>query len=173
MGAFNSLRIHAGASMIYRPTTQVTLENKIQEMVPRDVTLGSGTGSLQCDVAYYASVSLGPSATVNIDLLGSLSDAFQAAIDFVKVKFLRVEADAANNASNNVQVKPGATNGWITGPIRTATHLVHLGPGENFQWEALTSGRAPVAGTGDILSLVNSAGTNTIVGRVLILGTSA
>ncbi|RJP54325.1 MAG: hypothetical protein C4583_03100 [Anaerolineaceae bacterium] len=173
MGQFSSIRIHAGASLIYRPTTLITLENKIQEMVPRDVTLGSGTGSLKCDVMYYNSFTLGASATQQVDLLGSLTDAFNLAISFVKVKFLRVEADSANNAANDVLVKPHSANGWLTGPLRTATHQVQLAAGENFQWEGLTSGRAPVAGTGDILALVNSAGTNSIVARLLLLGTSA
>lgn len=172
MGQFDSLRIHAGASLIYRPTTPVTLEKKIQEIIPRDVTVGSGTGSLQCDVMYYSQGTLAGSASVTFDLLGSLTDAFAASISFVKVKFIRVEADAANNASNDVRITPGS-NGWATGPFRNTGHQQTLGAGENWQWESLTSGKAPVAATGDLISLVNTAGTNTITYRILILGTSA
>lgn len=173
MGQFNgSIRVHGGLNAIYRPATLITSENKLQEFTARDTVMRSGTGSLEADLPYFVQGTLAGSASVNLDLIGALLDFAGAAANFAKVKFLRIEADINNNVANDLQIKPHASTGWITGPWRTATHLIQLTPGEAFQWESLVSGRAPVATSGDLITLTNAAGTNTITYRVWILGTS-
>jgi hypothetical protein len=132
----------------------------------------NGTGANQADKIYHDKISIGPSATVTLDLAGVLTDPLGVAFTLAKVKAILVFAAAANNPSNNVNVQRPASNGV---PIfLAASDGIGLRPGAAFAWFSPdATGVAVTAGTGDLLDFVNSAGTNTVEAEVIVIGTSA
>lgn len=171
MGSLTSCKIRRGVNLVYSPSSLLTGEATAQKIQSTDGSLTNGTGTGKADLVYDAVLSETASSNTNRDLIASLLDKYGSTLSFVKVKFLRIEADSGN--TNDVQFKPGASNGWITGPLRTAAHTIHLGPGEAFQWESLGAGKAPVASTGDIVNFANSSSGTSVSYRLIIIGASA
>ncbi len=171
MGSLTSCKIRRGIFANYAPAVQLTGEQTGQRVQFTDGSLTDGTGSGKADLLYDAVLTETASSNTNRDLIASLLDKYGSTLSFVKVKFLRIEADSGN--TNDVQFKPGASNGWITGPLRTAAHTIHLGPGEAFQWESIGAGKAPVASTGDIVNFANSSSGTSVSYRLTIIGASA
>lgn len=171
MGSLTSCKIRRGIFATYQPVVLLTGEQTIQKVQFTDGNLDNGTGTGKGDLLYDAVLSETASSNTNRDLIASLLDKYGSTLSFVKMKFLRIEADSGN--TNDVQFKPGSSNGWITGPLRTAAHTIILGPGEAFQWESLGAGKAPVASTGDIVNFANSSSGSSVSYRVTIVGASA
>ena len=92
----------------------------------RSLALTNGTGANQVDKLYQDTNSLGPSATLDIDLVGALTDVFGTAFNFARVKGLFVAAAAGN--TNNVVVGGAAATQWV-GPFGAATHTIAVRPG--------------------------------------------
>lgn len=132
------------------------------------VQLANGTGASQASQVYQDTGSLGPSASTNIDLAGSLTNIFGATITFTKIKLLAVKASAANNVANNLQVSRGASNGFIW--FLAVSDGFYLAPGAFAIWYD-PAGVAVTAATADIITLTNGAGTNTIAYDLVIVGT--
>jgi hypothetical protein len=130
--------------------------------------IANGTGSGQASQVYQDTGSLGPSATTNIDLAGSLTNIFGQTITFTKIKLLAVRASPSNNVANNVQVTRPAANGFVW--FLAASDGFYLAPGAWFLWYD-PAGVTVTAATGDILSLINSAGVNTVSYDLVIVGT--
>lgn len=132
----------------------------------------SGTGAGQVDRVYTATNTLSASGTANLDLAGTLTDAFGATITFARIKSVQITAAAAN--TNNVQVTRPASNG--TALFMAAGDGIELRPGAAFSWASGTAdatGIPVTAGTGDLITLTNSAGTTTVSYTVVITGCSA
>jgi len=132
--------------------------------------LASGTGSNQADLLFTDQRTLAASATEDLDLAGSLTDALGATLNFVKVKAIMISAAAAN--TNNVEVTPGAANGFL-GPFADASDQLDIPPGGRIYLEAPVSGWTVTAGTGDLLTITNSAGSTGVTYDVIIVGASA
>src|SRR5512139_466082 len=133
------------------------------------LALASGTGANQSDRVFTDTRTLTASATENLDLAGTLVDAFGATITFVTVKAVLIVAAAGN--TNNVQVTRPASNGL---PLFIAAgDGLEVKPNGAFAWFAPGVGIAVTAGTGDLLALTNSAGGTSVVYDVIIIGTSA
>jgi len=128
----------------------------------------NGTAAGQASQQFYDSRTLTASATENLDLAGSLTNAFGTTLTFAKIKAIAVKASASNNASNSVQVARGSSNGVPL--FLAASDGVALQPGAWFLFVDPT-GVTVTAGTGDILTITNSAGTNSVVYEIWILGT--
>lgn len=133
--------------------------------------LANGTAAGQVDRAFTDTRTLAASATENLDLAGTLTDAFGATITFVTIKAIIIRAAAANNAANQVQVTRPATNGVPF--FMAAGDGISLAPGYSFAWFGSGTGVTVTAGTGDLITVTNSAGTNSVNYDVVILGTSA
>ena len=132
----------------------------------------SGTGAGQVDRVYAKTLTLAASATADLDLAGSLVDIYGATITIAKLKAVFVQAAAAN--TNNVQVTRPASNGvpWLM----AAGDGIALRPGAWVCWGSGTtdaSGVAVTAGTGDLITFTNSAGSTSVTYTVVLLGTSA
>src|SRR6185295_2511590 len=123
----------------------------------------------QADKVYSAQFSIVGSATQSIDLAGVLTDAFGAALSFVKVKTIFVKHVSG---LNTLRIERPAANGAILFGAASGA-LAVLTAGGRFLWDDPAAGFAVTAGTGDLISLVNTAATNTIVVNVVIVGTSA
>lgn len=137
------------------------------------VSLASGTGAGQADRIFTDTRTLGASGTEDLDLAGVLTDAFGATLTFAKVKAIYIAAAAGN--TNNVVVGGAASNGFITW-VGGATHTVTVRPGGAFALfagSADANGYAVTAGTGDKLTVTNSAGTTSVTYDIAVIGTSA
>ncbi|HET6356092.1 hypothetical protein [Streptomyces sp.] len=138
----------------------------------RTVHLDSGTGAGKADLRFTDTRTLAASATEDLDLAGSLLDAFGAALTFVRVKGIFISAAAAN--TNNVVIGAAAANPWIG--LLNATGTITLRPGASV---SATSGvadatcMAVTAGTGDLLKVANSAAGTSVTYDIVIVGASA
>jgi hypothetical protein len=130
--------------------------------------LSNGTGTGQASQVFSDTRSLAGSATEDLDLAGSLTNAFGATVTFTKIKAIIVRAAAANNAANAVQVARTATNGVPL--FLAASDGVALGASGIFLFYDPV-GVTVTAGTGDKLTFTNSAGTNTVSYDLIIIGT--
>lgn len=134
-----------------------------------EVALASGTGASQADRVFADQRTLAASATEDLDLAGVLTDAFGAVITFAKIKAVIIKAAAAN--TNDVNVTRPASNGV---PIfLAASDGIGVKPGGAFAWFFPGTGVTVTAGTGDLLTLTNSAGSTGVTYDIVILGTSA
>lgn len=129
--------------------------------------LANGTGAGQASQVYQVSGTLAGSATTNVDLAGSLTNIFGQTITFTKIKLIAVRAASTNNASNLLQVTRPAANGlpWF---LAASDGFALNAGGWNVFYDP--TGVTVTAGTGDLITLTNSAGTNTIGYDLLIVG---
>lgn len=137
------------------------------------VELDSGTAAGAADRVFSDTRTLAASATENLDLAGSLTDALGAAVSFAKVKAIFIKAADAN--TNNVIVGGDATTTFF--PMFGAeTDSIILRPGAFVLLacgEADAAGYAVTAATADLLKITNSAAGTSVSYDVIIIGTSA
>ena len=133
-------------------------------------SMADGTGSGQSDLLFSDQRTLSASATEDLDLAGSLTDAFGSTLTFVKIKAIVITAAAGN--TNNVTVSPDATNGF-TGPFNAVADLISIPPGGSFVVTAPASGWTVTASTGDLLTLANSGAGTSVTYDIVLIGTSA
>lgn len=133
--------------------------------------LTSGTGANQADRMFHDQRTLTASATEDLDLAGSLTDPLSGAtMTFARIKMLLVTAASAN--TNNVNVTRPASNGVPL--FLAASDGIPVRPGGGFLWAASdATGVAVTAGTGDLLTFTNSAGSTSVTYDVIIIGASA
>lgn len=132
------------------------------------VLLANGTGAGQASQVFSDTRTLSASGSENLDLAGGLTNAFGTTITFTKIKVLAVRARSTNNAANNVNVARGSSNGVPV--FLAASDGVPLQPGAIFLFVDPT-GVTVTGGTGDILTVTNSAGTNSVDYDIVIVGT--
>lgn len=129
--------------------------------------LSSGTGANQASNIYTARRTLASGATENLDLYGSLTNAFGVTLNFTKIKAIMVKADSAN--TNDVQVQRASSNGVPL--FMAASDGVQLRPGAWFVYvQPDSSGIAVTSGTGDILTFTNSTTGSSVIYDILIIG---
>lgn len=128
--------------------------------------LANGTGAGQASQQWHDQRTIAPSATDSLDLAGALVNAFGVTVTFTKIKLLFVRAAPAN--LNNIQVARPASNGWPW--FLAVSDGFLLQPGA---WNLFfdPGGIAVTAATADLLSIINAAGTNSVVYDVVIIGT--
>lgn len=138
--------------------------------IAKSIALTNGTGANQSDLVWSDQRTVTASSTDSIDLAGSLTDAFGAALTFARIKVLVVTAATAN--TNNVVVTRPAANGV---PLFSAAgDAVPVRPGGVFVWACSdATGVAVTAGTGDLLDFVNSGAGSSVVYDVAVIGASA
>ena len=132
--------------------------------------LAAGTGDNQADRYYEATTTLAASASGNIDLAGSLTDAFGAALTFVKIRAILVTALAAN--TNDVLVGGVGTNAFI-GPFGSNSQTQAVKPGGWWFVFAPKTGWTVTAGTADLLKVANGGAGTSVTYTITILGCSA
>ncbi|MGW1039889.1 hypothetical protein [Streptomyces sp. NPDC002547] len=131
------------------------------------LSFADGAGAGAANLIFHDQRTLTASGTENLDLAGVLSDKFGQVLTFARVKAVLVVAAAAN--TNNVNVTQPASNGVPV--FLAAGDGVGVRPGGIFLWVAPdATGAAVTAGTGDLLTVTNSAGGTSVTYDVLILG---
>lgn len=142
--------------------------------VPLELTnkirLTSGTGANQADLIFHDTRTLAGSGTEDLDLAGVLSSALGASLTFARVKAVIISAASGN--TNNVNLTRPASNGVPL--FLAASDGIAVRPGGVFAWVAPdASAVAVTAGTGDLLTVTNSAGSTSVTYSVVIVGASA
>lgn len=133
------------------------------------IDLADGVAADQADMIWSDQRTIAASATDDLDLEGSLTDAFGAAFTPTKVKALIVKAAEGN--TNDVVVGGDANAVPIFGD---ATDTVAIQPGGVLVLVSPALAGYPVtASTGDILQVANSGAGTEVVYDVVIIGTSS
>ena len=134
------------------------------------IQLTSGTGANQADLDFHDRRTLTASQTEDLDLAGVLTSPLGTTLTFARIKAVLVKASSSN--TNNVNVTRPASNGL---PIfLAASDGIPVRPGGAFAWIAPdATGVAVTAGTGDLLTFTNSAGSTSVTYDVVIVGASA
>lgn len=129
-----------------------------------------GTGAGQIDRVYHAQRTLAASGTEDLDFSGALTNPISGSAVFARIKYILVVAAAGN--TNNVNVTRPAANGLPL--FLAAGDGVAVRPGGKFEHGVADAvGVVVTAGTGDLLTFTNSAGTTGVTYDVLVLGCSA
>lgn len=134
--------------------------------------LATGTGAGQADKVFHDTRTLAASATEDLDLAGSLLDAYGDAFTPAKIKALIISAATGN--TNNVVVG-GVSAGLSTIIQPAATGLVVVRPGATFAvfaGSADSTGYAVTATTADLLHVANSGAGTSVTYDIVIIGTS-
>jgi hypothetical protein len=128
----------------------------------------SGTGANQAQKMFSDTRTLAASATENLDLSGSLADAFGATISFTKIKALIVKAAPGNTNDVVIGNAGGLDVASIFGAI---THTLKVKPGGLVMLVAPdATGYAVTDSTADLLHVANSAGGTSVDYDILVLG---
>lgn len=133
------------------------------------IAMATGTGTGQADKIFHDTRTLTASGTEDLDLAGVLTDPFGAALTFAKLKAVLIKAADAN--TNNVVLSRPAANGVPL--FSAASDAISILPGGVFCWVAPGAGVTVTAGTGDLLTFTNSAGSTSVTYDVVLIGTSA
>lgn len=135
------------------------------------IELANGTGAQSADLMFHDQRTLAASGTENLDLAGSLANPLTGAtMTFVEVRAVIVTAASTN--TNNVVVSRPASNGVPL--FSAASDAIPVPPGGVFAWACGADGAVTVtAGTGDIITVTNSAAGTSVTYDVIIVGTSS
>ncbi|MGH8968165.1 MAG: hypothetical protein ACRDXB_22960 [Actinomycetes bacterium] len=136
------------------------------------VQLSDGTAAGQADRVFHDRRTLAASASEDLDLAGSLVDAFGQTVEFARIKGLYVRAASAN--VNNVVLGNAAATAWAA--LLGATGTLTLRPGAGVgvvAGEADATAYAVGAGTADLLKVANSGAGTSVTYDVVIVGASA
>lgn len=110
------------------------------------------------------------SSSENLDLFGSLTDAYGTTLNFVKVNLIYVEANAAN--TNNVVLGAHATAPFL-GPWNAAG-TTSLPPGASVLLTCPNlAGWAVTPTTGDMIKVLNSGAGTSVTYKIIIAGRDA
>lgn len=169
MALTTSLRVAINGKVTTTPDLGSNTANRAIDVA---LSLTSGTGAGQADLMFADTRQLAASGTEDLDLAGVLTDSFGATLTFARLKAIVIQAASGN--TNNVVVSRPASNGLVL--FSAASDALPLRPGALFVWAAGiadATGLAVTAGTGDLLTITNSAGSTTVDYSVVIVGCSA
>lgn len=167
MGMTSKLTLRAecnltGTSDLVTPSAPVDYLKKI--------ALASGTGADAADMVWADTRTLAASANESLDLAGSLTGLLGGTVTFARIKGLIVAAASGN--TNDVQLTRPASNGVPL--FLAASDGIPVRPGGVFAWlDRTATGIAVTGGTGDLLTLTNSAGGTPVTYDIVIIGASA
>jgi hypothetical protein len=137
------------------------------------VAFADGVAAGQANRCWQDTRQIAASGTDDIDLSGTLLDAFGGGNVFVKVKAIIIAAAATN--TNNVIVGGAASAGFISW-VGAATHTVTIRPGGVFGLSCGAgdlNGYAVTATSADILRVANSGAGTVVDYDIIVLGTSS
>jgi len=153
-GAFTTT---AGLAAVNSP---ISIANQVQ--------LSDGTGAGQANQFWSsAGRTLAASANENLDLAGSLVNAFGTTLTFTKIKGIYIKAASTN--TNNVRLTRPASNGLPL--FLAASDGIDILPGGTFFWACSDNTAIPVTGgTGDLINIANSGAGTSVAYDIAIVG---
>lgn len=130
-------------------------------------TVTNGTGADQGNAVYIDDFSIAASASMDIDLAGSLTDAHGNALVFTAIKEILLIADLTN--VNDV-IYGNGTNPFV-GPLSAGTATITLKPGNRLNFTNYSAaGWALTGGASDVIKLANSSSGSAVTGTIVIIG---
>jgi hypothetical protein len=148
-----------------------TATNKIDGTSLPSWVIASGTGANQADLVWSDQRTLTTGASEELDLSGSLVDAFGTTLAFARIKALVIYAATGNGAL--IQVGGSAANGFVNW-VASATDIINVRAGGTFALIAPdATAYAVTAGTGDLLKITNTDGGAAAIYDIYIIGASA
>jgi hypothetical protein len=134
------------------------------------IDMATGTGAGLADMTWSDQRTLSASATEDLDLAAALTGPLGTTLTFARVKAVLVKAASGN--TNDVQITRPASNGVPL--FLAASDGIAVKPGGLFLWVAPNAaGVAVTAGTGDLITVTNSAGSTSVTYDVIVVGASA
>ena len=128
------------------------------------IELASGTSADQADLVWSDQRSLN-SASEDLDIRGSLADAFGATLNMVEVVAVIIH-NTNTTPGQYIDVFGDANGvaGW---------QAMRVGPKGLFVWASPVDGAAVTAGTGDIIQVDSSGSGANVTYQIVVLGRSA
>lgn len=169
VGLKSALAIHVSAA---HTSTQDLTTASAPIAFTRTAALAAGTGVGAADTLFTDRRTLASTATEDLDLSGTLTDAFGVPVVMARIKGVVISASGMN--TNNVVVGAASSNAWAS--LLNSSGTVTLRPGASF---ALIAGPVDelsysvAAGTGDLLKVANSGSGSTVTYDVVLIGSSA
>lgn len=140
---------HTGTHDLGTPSIDVDLSKYLNYV--------DGTGAGAASKMWGDSRTVASASNDDLDLAGSVTDAFGAIVTFTAVKAIMVIA----NPNNTTDLTIGAGTNGVVGWFGAATHTVKVKPGGMFMVaDPGATGYPITAGTGDILRVANAAGAS-------------
>lgn len=134
----------------------------------KSLSLASGTGANQANQIFHDQRTLDASASEDLDLSGSLTNAFGASVVFTKLKAIIIFAAAAN--TNNVLVG-GASATQVASIFSAVNDVLVIRPGGLFVLTAPDlTGMAVAGGTADLLKIANSSSGTAVTYDIVLIG---
>jgi len=162
---FQAQITHTGASDL------ATLTDVVSGTTLPSWAITSGTGANQADMIFHDQRSLAASTSEELDLAGSLVDAFDATLTFARIKGLVIYAASTNGGL--IQVGGAASNGFINW-VASATDIIQVRAGGTFSLIAPDAiAYAVTATTGDFFKINNTDGAAAGIYDIYIIGASA
>lgn len=137
----------------------------------KNIAFTSGTGANQIDLLWTDQRTLSASTGEDLDLAGSLTDAFGTTLTFASIKVIYVFSAAANG--DNLLVGGAATNAVSTIFSDTSDELVLAPGGTVLITNPSATGYAVTASTADLLRIENSDSGASATYDIIIAGDSA
>jgi hypothetical protein len=135
----------------------------------QSLSLSDGTGASQADRIFSDTRTIAASGSENLDLAGSLTNAY-GTVTFARIKAILIVADSGN--TNDVNFTRPSSNGVPL--FLAASDGIPIRPGGMFLWACSdATGIAVTASTGDLLTLANSSSGSSVTYSIVIIGASA
>lgn len=132
-------------------------------------TIANGTSANQANMLFVDTRTISASSSENLDLAGSLTNAFGDTITFTRIKGMIIYANSAN--TNNVVVGGAGSNTFINW-VADATDEIVVRPGGMVALMAPdATSYAVTASTGDILKVANSSSGSSVTYDIILIGT--
>lgn len=135
----------------------------------RQFSFTDGAGAGQANRIWTDERTLTASSTEDLDLSGTLVDAFGASLVFQKVKGLIIAASLLN--TNNVVIGGASATQWV-GPFGAATHTLAIQPGGVLALFTPSAAGYPVTATTDLLKVANSGAGTPVTYQIVVIGTN-
>jgi len=134
----------------------------------KNTALANGTSAAQADLIFHDQRSLADSATEELDLSGSLFDAFGNLLAFATIKAIFV----VNTSSEQTLTIGGAAANAFAAIFGDATDTLKVPPGGALCLTAPGSGFPVTAASADLLKFANGAEGSALVYKIVLIGTS-
>lgn len=132
------------------------------------LTFANGQGALKAQNMYHAQLVIAPSATTQLNLSTGLTNELGTALAFANIKGMLFAASDDN--VGDINVKPAAANGFSSWLVGGVGGLIIQSGMTNGAGTPSIAGFAVTAGTGDLLDVENTDGSNSGTIDVIIWG---
>jgi hypothetical protein len=130
-----------------------TAKDPLSFEVSTAVAFGVTDGKM--DELFHDERTLAISTSEDLDIVGTLTNAFGDVVNLLKVDAIMFKNVSVN--ANLIEIGPAAANGFgIGGPWKAAGDANSLGVGGSLMIMAPTAGWAAVAGTADLITVNNT-----------------